>query len=228
MAEDKPHYHGHRGRLRERFLKDLGASLPDYELVEMLLFSAHPRGDVKPLAKALLARFKGSLADLLAAAPSEIREVKGASDATVAALKTVHLAAVRAAREEVADKPVISSWRQLLDYCHAAMAREKREHFRVLFLDRRNCLMTDEVQGTGTVDHTPVYPREVVKRALELGASAIIMVHNHPSGDPTPSQGDIEMTHEVREAATRLGITLHDHVVIGRKGHTSFRNKGLL
>lgn len=228
MAEDKPHYHGHRTRLRARFLKDLGASIPDYELVEMLLFGAHPRGDVKPLAKVLLKQFHGSLAELLAADPVEIRKVKGASDATVAALKAVHLAAVCAAREPVAGRTIISSWQQLLDYCRTAMARETREQLRVLFLDRKNALMADEVQGTGTVDQAPVYPREVLKRALELGATAIIMVHNHPSGDPTPSQADVDITREVRDAAARLDILLHDHVIIGRTGHASFRNSGLL
>lgn len=227
MADEKPHYLGHRQRLRERFLKDSGKSLPDYELVELLLFMAHPRGDVKPLAKALLRRF-GSFAELVAADADEIRKVTGAKDATVAALKVVQAAALRMSRTDLIGKPVLGSWRQLLDYCHAAMAREMREQFRVLYLDRKNTLIADEVQATGTVDHTPVYPREVVKRALDLGASALILVHNHPSGDPTPSAGDIEMTAEIRDAAVRLGIALHDHVIIGRKGHVSFKSRGLL
>jgi DNA repair protein RadC len=227
VADEKPHYLGHRQRLRERFLKDSGKSLPDYELVELLLFMAHPRGDVKPLAKALLRRF-GSFAELVAADADEIRKVTGAKDATVAALKVVQAAALRMSRTDLIGKPVLGSWRQLLDYCHAAMAREMREQFRVLYLDRKNTLIADEVQATGTVDHTPVYPREVVKRALDLGASALILVHNHPSGDPTPSAGDIEMTAEIRDAAVRLGIALHDHVIIGRKGHVSFKSRGLL
>jgi DNA repair protein RadC len=227
VADDKPHYLGHRQRLRERFLKDFGKSLPDYELVELLLFMAQPRGDVKPLAKALLRRF-GSFAELIAADADEIRKVPGAKDATVAALKVVQAAALRMSRTDLIGKPAIGSWQQLLDYCHAAMARETREQFRVLYLDRKNVLIADEVQATGTVDHTPVYPREVVKRALDLGASALILVHNHPSGDPTPSAGDIEMTAEIRDAAVRLGIALHDHVIIGRKGHVSFKSRGLL
>jgi DNA repair protein RadC len=227
VADEKPPYLGHRQRLRERFLKDSGKSLPDYELVELLLFMAHPRGDVKPLAKALLRRF-GSLAELVAADADEISKVTGAKDATVAALKVVQAAALRMSSTDLIGKPAIGSWRQLLDYCHAAMARETREQFRVLFLDRKNTLIADEVQATGTVDHTPVYPREVVKRALDLGASALILVHNHPSGDPTPSAGDIEMTAEIKDAAIRLGIALHDHVIIGRKGHVSFKSRGLL
>jgi DNA repair protein RadC len=227
VADEKPHYVGHRQRLRERFLKDFGSSLPDYELVELLLFMAQPRGDVKPLAKALIHRF-GSFAELIAADPDEIRKVAGAKDAAVAALKVVQAAALRLSRTDLIGKPVLGSWRQLLDYCHAAMARQTREQFRVLYLDRKNALIADEVQGTGTVDHTPVYPREVVKRALDLGASALILVHNHPSGDPTPSAGDIEMTAEIRDTAVRLGIVLHDHVIIGRKGHVSFKSRGLL
>jgi DNA repair protein RadC len=227
VADEKPHYLGHRQRLRERFLKDFGSSLPDYELVELLLFMAQPRGDVKPLAKALIHRF-GSFAELIAADPDEIRKVAGAKDAAVAALKVVQAAALRLSRTDLIGKPVLGSWRQLLDYCHAAMARQTREQFRVLYLDRKNALIADEVQGTGTVDHTPVYPREVVKRALDLGASALILVHNHPSGDPTPSAGDIEMTAEIRDTAVRLGIVLHDHVIIGRKGHVSFKSRGLL
>lgn len=227
MADDKPHYLGHRERLRERFLRDNGSSLPDYELVELVLFMAQPRGDMKPLAKALMDRFK-TFPDLIAADADEIRKVSGAGDATVAALKVVQAAALRLARTELIGRQVIGSWRQLLDYCHAAMARETREQFRVLYLDRKNVLIDDEVQGKGTVDHTPVYPREVMKRALELGASALILVHNHPSGDPAPSKGDIEMTREIQEAAVRLGIALHDHVIIGRTGHASFKTLGLL
>ena len=224
---DKAHYLGHRQRLRDRFLGDLGAGFSDYELVELLLFVALPRTDVKPLAKALIARF-GSYSDLLFASPSEIKEVPGAGDATVVALKSVQAAAIRLARTQVLSRPVLSSWMQLIDYCYVAMAREKREQFRVLFLDKKNVLITDEVQQTGTVDHTPVYPREIIKRALELDASAVIVVHNHPSGDPTPSREDIDMTKEIREAGERIGIVLHDHLIIGKKGHASFKSLGLL
>ena len=223
----KAHYLGHRQRLRDRFLTDMGAGFSDYELVELLLFLAHPRTDVKPLAKDLIARF-GSYADLMAASPAEIKGVRGAGDSTVVALKSVQAAAIRLARDQVLSKPVLSSWMQLVDYCYVAMAREKREQFRILFLDKKNVLIADEVQQTGTVDHTPVYPREVVKRALELDASALIVVHNHPSGDPDPSADDIEMTREIQETAQRLGIVLHDHLIIGRKGHSSFKSLGLL
>lgn len=227
MAADAPHYSGHRERMRARFLKDMGQGFSDYELVEMLLFMAHPRGDVKPLAKNLLKRF-GGFAELMAAAPDEIRKVPGAKDATVSALKVVRAASLRMMQAQLLDRPAIASWQQLIDYCHAAMSRETREQFRVLFLDRKNVLIADELQATGTIDHTPVYPREVVKRALDLGASALIMVHNHPSGDPTPSAGDIDMTREIKETAARLGISVHDHVIIGRTSHTSFKNTGLL
>ncbi|MDX1485229.1 MAG: DNA repair protein RadC [Alphaproteobacteria bacterium] len=226
MAE-KAHYLGHRQRLRDRFLTDFGTGFSDYELVELLLFMALPRTDVKPLAKALIARF-GSFSELIFANPAEIKEVKGAGESTVAALKLVQAAAIRLAREQVVSKPVLSSWVQLLDYCYVAMAREKKEQFRVLFLDKKNTLITDEVQQTGTVDHTPVYPREIIKRALELDASAVIVVHNHPSGDPTPSRDDIDMTHQIREAGERLGIVLHDHLIIGKRGHASFKTLGLL
>ncbi len=224
---EKPHYLGHRQRLRDRFLSGGPAALADYELLELLLYQAQPRGDVKPLAKTLIKRF-GSFGGVLAAAPGELREVKGVKDASVVALKAVEAAALLMARQELIDRPVIGSWKKLLDYCHAAMAHQKVEQFRLLFLDGKNALIADEVQQRGTVNHTPVYPREVVKRALELGASAIIMCHNHPSGDPTPSEEDIAMTREIAEAAERLGITLHDHVVVGRKGHRSFRSMGLL
>ena len=223
----KAHYIGHRQRLRNRFLKDYGDGFSDYELVELLLFLAVPRSDVKPLAKDLIARF-GSFAGLINAAPTEIKEVDGAGDSTVVALKTVQAAAKRLARSEVLSKPVLSSWSQLLDYCTIAMAGEKKEQFRILFLDKKNNLIIDEVQQTGTVDHTPVYPREIIRRALELEASALIVVHNHPSGDPTPSRDDIEMTDEIRETAERLGIVLHDHLIISRKGHASFKSLGLL
>lgn len=218
---------GHRRRLRERFLKGGPGALPDYEMLELVLFLAQPRGDTKPLAKALLDKF-GSYAEVLSADAAAIREVPGAGDSVVAALRTVRDAALRLMRDELMGKPVLSSWQALLDYCRAAMAREKAEQFRLFYLNRKNVLIADEVQQVGTVDQTSVYPREVVKRALELGATAIIMVHNHPSGDPQPSQGDIDMTREVQEAGERLGIVLHDHVVIGRDGTASFKSMGLL
>lgn len=223
----KPHYLGHRQRLKDRFMRDAGASLHDYEMLELVLFLAKPRAEVKPLAKALIARF-GSFAEVIAADAKELVKVKGVGENTAVALKTIQAAAIRLAREQIMNQPVISSWQKLLDYCRASLAFAKTEEFRVLFLDRKNVLIADEMQQTGTVDHTPVYPREVVKRALDLGASAIIMVHNHPSGDPTPSKGDIEMTTEVREACEKLGISLHDHLIIGKSGHASFKSLGLL
>lgn len=227
MSEDKPHYLGHRERLRRRVIEQGAKSLQDYELLEFLLFGALPRGDTKPAAKALIARF-GSLAGVLAARPEELAQVKGVADASAAILKVVKEAARRMAREELAEGPVISSWDQLLGYCRIALGRSGVEEFHLLFLDRKNRLIADEAQQRGTVDHTPVYPREVVKRALELGASAMILVHNHPSGDATPSQADIAMTREVKEAAEKLGIAVHDHVVIAKGGHASFRALGLL
>ncbi len=226
-APEKPHYLGHRQRLRARFLEGGADALPDYELLELLLFQARPRGDVKPLAKALIARFK-SFAGVMAASPAELAGVDGVGDAAIVTIKTVQAAALRMARQEVIDRPVINSWKKLVDYCHAAMAYEKIEQFRLLFLDGKNALIADEVQQRGTVNHTPVYVREVVKRALELGASAIVMVHNHPSGDPTPSKDDVAMTKEVAAAADKLGIALHDHLIIGRKGHSSLKSMGLI
>lgn len=223
----KPHHSGHRERLRERFLKGGADALPDYELLEMLLFLAQPRRDVKPLAKALIQRF-GSFAEAISAEPRALAQVEGVGDVAIAALKTVQAAAVRLARESVLERPVLGNWQKLIDYCRSSMAYEPTERFRVLYLNRRNALIADEVQQKGTVDHTPVYPREVVKRALELGATALIMVHNHPSGDSDPSKADIEMTKEVRDAAAKLGIVLHDHIVVSRQGHSSFKALGLL
>ncbi len=226
-GDDSPHYLGHRQRLRRRFLADEGASLPDYELLELLLFHAIPRIDVKPLAKALIDRF-GSLAGVLAADPDRLAEFDRVSETTVGLLKAVRTAGLRMAREDVSERPVLSTWKALIAYCRAAMAHEDTEHVRILYLNRKNMLIADEVQQKGTVDHTPVYPREVVKRALELGATALIMVHNHPSGDPTPSRADIDMTAEVAEAGEKLGIVLHDHIIIARSGHASLKSMGLL
>ena len=224
---EPPHYVGHRERLRERFLSGGADALPDYELMELLLFQAIPRVDVKPLAKELLEKF-GSFADAIAAPPERLMEVKGIKENTVAALKIAEAAALRLARAKVKDRPALSSWEAVIDYCAAKMARAETEEFRVLFLDRKNVLVEDECLGRGTVDHTPVYPREVVKRALELNASALILVHNHPSGDPTPSRADILMTREIASAAKALKIEVHDHLVIGRGKHASFKALGLL
>ena len=218
---------GHRERLRDRFAKGGADAMPDYELLELTLFAALPRRDTKPLAKALLARF-GSFAEVIAAPRPRLLEVKGVGEGVVHHLKIVEAAAQRLAKTRVINRPALSSWTALLDYCTAAMARAQNEEFRVLFLDRKNILVADEVQNRGTVDHTPVYPREIIKRALELSASAIILVHNHPSGDPTPSKADIAMTREVAGAAKALGIAVHDHLVIGRGGHASFKALGLL
>jgi len=201
--------------------------MPDYELLEMTLFAALPRRDTKPLAKALLARF-GSFAEVISAPRARLMEVKGVGMSIADHLKIVEAAAHRLAKTKVMGRPALSSWSALLDYCTAAMARSQNEEFRVLFLDRKNNLIADEVQNRGTVDHTPVYPREIIKRALELTASAIILVHNHPSGDPTPSKADIAMTREIVTAAKTLSIAVHDHLVIGRSGHASFKSLGLL
>lgn len=201
--------------------------MPDYELLELTLFAALPRRDTKPLAKALLARF-GSFAEVIAAPRARLLEVQGVGESVVNHLKIVEAAAQRLAKTKVMGRAVLSSWSALLDYCTAAMARSPNEEFRVLFLNRKNVLIADEVQTKGTVDHAPVYPREIVKRALEFSASFLILVHNHPSGDPTPSKADIAMTREITAAAKALGITVHDHLVIGRAGHSSFKALGLL
>lgn len=226
-APAPPHHSGHRERLRERAASGGLAALPDYELLELLLFRSIPRGDVKPLAKQLLARF-GSLGGVLAASPEALRTVSGVGEAVALDLRLVHEATLRAAREQVVRRPVISSWAALLAYVKAALAHEPREQFRVLFLDRKNQLIADEIMNHGTVDHAPVYPREVVRRALELSASALILVHNHPSGDPTPSSADIDMTRQIADAARALRISVHDHLVAGRDGVASFRALGLM
>lgn len=228
MSEDgTPHYHGHRDRLRARFLQVGGDALPDYELLELVLFRLIPRRDVKPIAKELLKRF-GTFAEVLAAPPARLVEVDGIGENVVTDLKVVEAAARRLVKGDVAKRQVLSSWTSVIDYCRAAMAFMDREQFRLLFLDKRNGLIADEVQQSGTVDHTPVYPREVVKRALELSASALILVHNHPSGDPTPSPADIKMTREIIEVAKPLGITVHDHIIVGREGHASLRGLKLI
>jgi len=225
--EARPHFHGHRQRLRERLLKGGGEALPDYELLELVLCQGRPRIDVKPLAKALIARF-GSFAEVISAPPARLKEVDGVGDAVVAELKIVEAAATRLARGEVSQRTVLSSWSSVLDYCRTAMAFADKEALRVLFLDKKNQLIADEVQQTGTVDHTPVYPREVVKRALELSATAVILVHNHPSGDPTPSRADIEMTQAIVAVARPLGIAVHDHIIVGKDGHASLKGLRLI
>jgi DNA repair protein RadC len=226
-AGEKPHFLGHRERLRSRFMTAGAEALLDYELLELALFRALPRQDTKPLAKQLIDKF-GSFAEVLAADPERLKEIKGVGDAVVTELKIIEAASLRLLRSSVIKRPVLQSWTQLIDYCHASMAYSAKEAFRVLFLDKKNLLIADEVQQEGTVDHTPVYPREVIKRALELSACAIVLVHNHPSGDPTPSRADIEMTQRIVEAADKLGIKVHDHVIIGRSGHASFRGLHLL
>ncbi len=222
-----PHFHGHRDRLRARFRDNGAAALADYELLEMAIFRAIQRGDTKPLAKALLKRF-GTLSEVLAASRERLKEVEGVGDRVVDELKLIRAFAERTAGEVLRKRPMLSSWSALLDYCRTAMAFEEREQFRILFLDKKNQLLADEVQQVGTVDHTPVYPREVIRRALELSATAIILVHNHPSGDPTPSRADISMTQTIVEVGKPLNIAVHDHLIIGREGHTSFRALGLI
>ncbi len=223
----KPHYLGHRERLRRRFREAGPDSLPDYELLELILFRAAPRRDTKPLAKALIARF-GTFAEAMNAPEELVREVPGIGEAAITELRLVRAAALRLVRGEVLERPVLSSWTQVLDYCRASMGFASKEQFRILFLDKRNQIIADEVQQTGTVDHTPVYVREVVKRALELSATAIVLVHNHPSGDPTPSRADIEMTKQIVAAAKPLGVLVHDHIIVGKQGHASFRGLGLI
>lgn len=225
--DENQHYLGHRARLRERFLGPGGDALPDYELLELILFSARPRGDVKPLAKRLLKQF-GSFDKVIYADEAALRAIDEMGDAAVSALKTIRVSAARLLKHEIGDQPVIQSWSALLDYCKLAMGKSKVEEFRVLFLNHRHALIADEVMHKGTVNHTPVYPREVVKRALEHGASAIILLHNHPSGDPTPSKADIEVTQQIIDAARTINVTVHDHVIITETGHYSFKSFGII
>jgi DNA repair protein RadC len=219
--------HGHRARMREKLLERGPGALADYELLEMLLFFAFKKGDTKPLAKALINRY-GSFANVLTAPQQELLDTPGLGEHSVTALKLVQDAALRLARAEVMEKPVLNNWDRLMDYLNAALAREKIEQFRILFLDSKNRLIADEAQARGTVNHTPVYPREVVKRALELHATALILVHNHPSGDPTPSRADVEMTQEIKAAGAVLSVVVHDHIIVGNGRHLSFRREGLL
>lgn len=217
----------HRARLRARFMAGGADALPDYELLELLLFRAIPRQDVKPLARELLEAF-GDFNRVISAAPERLSQMKGVGDAVICELKVVEAAAQRLARARVMQRHVLSSWNALLDYCHTTMAHRAIEQFRVLYLDRKNTLIADEAQAEGTVDHVPVYPREIVKRALELNASALILVHNHPSGDPSPSEADIQMTHRIEQALRAVDLILHDHLIIGASQELSFRSDGLL
>jgi DNA repair protein RadC len=227
IAADLPHYRGHRQRLRTRFLEAGAQALADYEMLELVLFRAIPHRDVKPLAKELLAKF-GSFSEVISAPIERLREVGKLGEGAITELKIVQAAASRLARGQVKQRPVLSSWSSVLDYCRTAMAFADKENFRILFLDKRNHLIADEQQQSGTVDHTPVYPREVVKRALELSATAVILVHNHPSGDPTPSRADIQMTQAIIEVAHPLGIAVHDHLIVGKHGHASLKGLKLM
>ncbi|WP_342642246.1 RadC family protein [Rhodoligotrophos ferricapiens] len=227
LREAQAHYLGHRERLRERFRAKGADSLADYELLELILFRSMPRRDTKPVAKALIEKF-GSFAEVLSARPERLIEVKGVGESIAFDLKVLQAAALRLSLSDARQRPVLGAWSAVIKYCRAAMAFDDQEQFRILFLDKKNRLIADEVQQRGTVDHTPVYPREVIKRALDLGASGIILVHNHPSGDPTPSRADIDMTKFIVEAASKLGITVHDHIIVGRDGHASFRALGLI
>ena len=222
LNDPPPHYRGHRERLRTRFRNAGADAVSDYELLELVLFRTIPQRDVKPLAKELIAKF-GSFAEALAAPRQRLEEVKGVKEATGTDLKILHAAAGRITRGEARKRTVLSSWSAVLDYCRTTMAFGDKEQFKIIFLDKRNQIIADEVQQTGTVDHTPVYPREVVKRALELSATAIILVHNHPSGDPTPSSADIQMTQSIVDIAKPLGIAVHDHIIVGKDGHTSLK-----
>ncbi len=226
-AEEPPHYHGHRERLRERFRKAGAEALADYELLELILFRAMPRRDVKPLAKALIARF-GSFAEVVSARPERLAEIDGLGDAAIVEIRIIEAAARRLAKSSIEKRPSMSSFTAVIDYCRTAMAFLDREEFRILFLDKKNFLIADEVQGVGTVDHAPVYPREIMRRALELSASALILVHNHPSGDPEPSTEDIHMTHQIIAVGKTLKVAVHDHLIIGKHGHASLKGMRLI
>ncbi len=230
-STEKPHFLGHRKRLKERFLNAIAnnssASMPDYEILELALFSAYPRQDVKPLAKEIIARV-GSISKLISLDVNSLEKHYGLSQSAITTIKVMNELFLRALKEQTKEKPILQSWKALLDYCKLAMGNETREQFRILFLDKKNKLISDEVQQIGTVDQTPIYPREVVKRALELGASALILVHNHPSGDPSPSKADIEMTENVESALTSVDIKLHDHLIIAGDSHFSFAGNGLI
>ena len=224
----KPHYLGHRERARDRFNAIGGEALADYELLELLLHIVLPQRDTKQLAKELIGKF-GSFSEVLGASPQRLREVKGLGDTSITHLKVMQAVAQRYSRDQIVrEQPILGSWSELIDYCRSQMAYETIEQFRILFLDKKNRLIADEVQQTGTVDHTPVYPREVIRRSLELSATALILVHNHPSGDPAPSSADVRMTREISDIAKPLGITLHDHIIVGKSGHASLKGLKLI
>lgn len=227
LKKEEPHYKGHRQRLRKRFIENGAEALQDYELLELVLFTAIPQKDVKPLAKDLLKKF-GSISSLMNAPLEELTKIDGIKDNTAAALKSMTALAQRGLRNELMSKPILSSWARLMDYCISTMAHETREHFRILFLNKKNEMIADEIQSSGTVDNTTAYPREIMKRALELGATAIILVHNHPSGDSAPSSVDIEMTKLIIRAAEPFEIKVHDHIIVSKNGYTSFKNLGLI
>ena len=226
-GDDDPHWLGHRERLKARFREAGGDALPDYELLELALFRAVPRRDVKPLAKALIKRF-GSFAEVLGAPRERLLEIKGVGESVAFDLALFAASARRMARGAVAQRESLGSWSAVIEYCRAAMAFSDREEFRVLFLDKRNGLIADEVQGQGTIDHVPVYSREIMRRTLELGAAAIVLVHNHPSGDPTPSAADVKMTREIVALAGAMGVQVHDHIIVGRNGHASLKGMALM
>lgn len=226
-GKQKPHFHGHRDRLRQRFVEAGSETLQDYELLELLLFRFLPRRDTKPIAKELLLRF-GSFSEVLAAPANLLEEIEGLGSAAALDLKVVLAAAQLFSKDQIPDRPVLDSWTSVIDYIRSQMAFESKEQFRILFLDKKNKLIADEVQQVGTVDHTPVYPREVIKRSLELSATALLLVHNHPSGDPAPSSADVQMTKAIANIATPLGITIHDHIIIGKSGHASLRGLKLI
>ena len=227
LSKGRPDLKGHRQRLRQRF-RDAGVdAVADYELLELILFRALARRDTKPIAKALIKRF-GSFSEVIHAPTELLKEVPNVGEAIITELKLIRACALRLMQDDITNKPILSSWTALIDYCRSAMAYAPKEQFRILFLDKKNKLLKDEVQQEGTVDHTPVYIREIVKRALELSATAVILVHNHPSGDPTPSRADIDMTRKIIDAAKPLGITIHDHIIVGREGHASLKGMGLI
>ena len=226
-ADEQPHYHGHRERLRERFRKAGAEALADYELIELILFRAMPRRDVKPIAKALLARF-GSFGEVISARPERLAEIDGLGEAAIVEIRIIEAAARRLAKSSIEKRPSLSSFSAVIDYCRTAMAFLDHEEFRILFLDKKNFLIADEVQGVGTVDHAPVYPREIMRRALELSASALILVHNHPSGDPEPSAEDIYLTHQIIAVGAPLKVNVHDHLIIGKHGHASLKGMRLI
>ncbi|MBL4601776.1 MAG: DNA repair protein RadC [Emcibacteraceae bacterium] len=225
MPDD--HKIGHRERLKARFRKGGIDALADYELLELQLMTAIPRRDVKPLAKDLIKEF-GSYAEVISATPERLSKISGVGDNVITILKLTEASAQKLTQGIILEKPVLSNWQALINYCNCHMAFRKNEQFRVLFLDRQNRLIADEKMQEGTIDHTPVYPREIIKRALELGSTAIILVHNHPSGDPTPSREDIEMTNRIAEAGKQLGVLLHDHLIISKTGHSSFKTMDLI